>query len=286
MSAVRPHAAWWLIVAVALVGCSASPGVSAPPATPSAEPPLAANHIEATSRPMERGPERVVHGAALARPAQPAMTVRYDAALLADHCADRDVAAPVAIDIVLTVLDRSYALPAAYAPDDLVPASNAGLTGSSGTKLVRSVLVDDLAAMAADWRAAGLTVIVESAYRSYGSQAATFNSWVSQLGQAAALVRSARPGHSEHQLGTAIDVTSPGWAGRFGDWATESAEGAWMAEHAWRYGFVMSYPAGSQGQTCFSYEPWHYRWIGRDAAAAHRSSGLPLRQFLERYVGG
>jgi zinc D-Ala-D-Ala carboxypeptidase len=81
-------------------------------------------------------------------------------------------------------------------------------------------------------------------------------------------------------------VTSPGWVGRFGDWAIESPEGAWMAANAWRYGFVMSYPAGSQAQTCFSYEPWHYRWIGRDAAAAHRSSGLHLRQFLERYVGG
>jgi D-alanyl-D-alanine carboxypeptidase len=59
-----------------------------------------------------------------------------------------------------------------------------------------------------------------------------------------------------------------------------------MEENAWRYGFVMSYPAGSQADTCFSYEPWHYRWIGRDAAAAHRTSGLQLRRFLERYVGG
>ena len=272
-----------LTAAVLLAACSGA-AVSTPSLSPSAEPPVAGP--ASTPRPVEHGPERVVHRAPLARPAEPAIAVRFDAAMPADHCVDRDVAAPPASDVALTVLDRSYALAAGYAPSDLVPASGAGLTGSSGTKLVRSVIVEDLTAMGAAWREAGLSVIVESAYRSYAAQAATFDSWVSRLGYAGALVRSARPGHSEHQLGTAIDVTSPGWGGRFGDWAVESPEGAWMADNAWRYGFVMSYPAGSQAQTCFSYEPWHYRWIGRDAAAAHRSSGLQLRQFLERYVGG
>ncbi|HSJ00555.1 MAG TPA: M15 family metallopeptidase [Patescibacteria group bacterium] len=272
-----------LLTAVLLAACSGA-AVSTPSAIPTAAPPVAAP--VSTPRPADHGPEQVVQRAPLARPAEPAIAVRYDAALLADHCVDRDVAAPPATEVALTVLDRSYALPAAYAPSDLVPASKAGLTGSSGTKLVRSIVIEDLAAMGAAWREAGLSVIVESAYRSYGAQAATFESWVSRLGYAAALVRSARPGHSEHQLGTAIDVTSPGWGGRFGDWAVESAEGAWMAENAWRHGFVMSYPAGSEAQTCFSYEPWHYRWIGREAAAAHRSSGMPLRQFLERHVGG
>lgn len=271
------------VIGPLLVAACSAAGVATPPVTPTPAPPIAP---ASTPRPMDHGPERVVGTTPLARPPQPAITVRFDAALLADHCVDRDVPAPSATDVALTVLDRSYALPAAYVPADLVPASTAGLTGTSGSKLVRSIMVDDLAAMAAAWREAGVSVIVESAYRSYGDQAATFDSWVSRLGHAAALVRSARPGHSEHQLGTTIDVTSPGWGGRFGDWAVESAEGAWMAENAWRYGFVMSYPPGSQGETCFSYEPWHYRWIGRDAAAAHRTSGLTLRRFLERHVGG
>lgn len=282
MIATRRSLASLVTVALLLAACSAT-GVSTPSTTPTAATPLTP---ASTPRPVEHGPERVVHLAPLARPAEPAIAVRYGAALLADHCVDRDVAAPPATDVALTVLDRSYALAAGYAPADLVPASSAGLTGSSGTKLIRSVVVEDLAAMGAAWQEAGLSVIVESAYRSYAGQAATFDSWVSRLGHAAALSRSALPGHSEHQLGTAIDVTSPGWGGRFGDWAVESPEGAWMADNAWRYGFVMSYPAGSQAQTCFSYESWHYRWIGRDAAAAHRSSGLHLRQFLERYTDG
>lgn len=188
--------------------------------------------------------------------------------------------------MALTILDRTHALPASYAPSDLVAASRAGFGGASGGRLVSAAIIDDLAAMRAEWVGAGLTITIDSAYRSYATQVATFNSWVSRAGAADALVRSARPGHSEHQLGTTLDLTSPGWNGRFGNWATETAEGRWLVENAWRFGFVMSYPLGSQDITCFSYEPWHYRWIGRAAAAEHLSSGLYLRPFLERYLDG
>jgi D-alanyl-D-alanine carboxypeptidase len=148
------------------------------------------------------------------------------------------------------------------------------------------VVVDDLAALRVAAEAAGLELLIESAYRSYETQQATFALWSARLGPVGASQRTARPGHSEHQLGTALDVSSPGWTGRFGDWAVESAEGSWMAAHAWEFGFVMSYPANGDAQTCFAYEPWHYRWIGREAAADHRTSGLALRQYLERYIGG
>jgi D-alanyl-D-alanine carboxypeptidase len=273
-----------LVAILLLAACGGAGAVDSSLAAGEAStPPVAATPIP---RAVARGPELLAVLEPAGRPPQPAMAVRYEAALLADHCVDRDVAAPPATDIVMTVLDRSYALPPGYVPDDLVPASAAGLSGSSGTKLVRAVLLDDLAAMQAAWQAAGLSIVVESGYRSYGAQAATFDSWAARLGYAEALVRSARPGHSEHQLGTSIDLSSPGWGGRFGDWGRETAEGAWMAAHAWEYGFVMSYPFGSQAQTCFSYEPWHYRWIGREAAAAHRASGLYLRQFLERFIDG
>jgi zinc D-Ala-D-Ala carboxypeptidase len=230
------------------------------------------------------GPELVTAAHRPSRPAQPVVAARYQADLVSDHCLDRDLPTPEVADPAFTILDRSYALPADSAPEDLVVASAAGFTEGSATKRVRAVIVEDLAAMREAWEASGLTVTIESAYRSYDSQASTFNGWVSRIGQAGALLRTARPGHSEHQLGTAIDFTSAGWTGRFGDWATESTEGAWMAAHAWEYGFVMSYPAGSEAQTCFTYEPWHYRWIGRNAAAALRASGMQLRQFLVGYV--
>jgi D-alanyl-D-alanine carboxypeptidase len=263
-------------IVVLVAGCAAVP--SEPPRTGSSATPVA----RAAGRPPTgHGPERI-HMPVPARPEQPAIDARYVAGLAADHCVDRDVVTPSMADPVSAVLDRTYSLPAEYAPGDLVPAAEAGLTGASGTKLVRALVVEDLAAMRAAWEAAGLVVIVDSAYRSYASQASTFGDWVARLGEAEATVRSARPGHSEHQLGTTLDLSSPGWSGRFGDWAAESDEGAWLAEHAWEYGFVMSYPRDAREATCFSYEPWHYRWIGREAAAEHRASGLPLRIFLER----
>jgi D-alanyl-D-alanine carboxypeptidase len=268
------------VVAVLLLAACGSPtatpgaSIDAPDATPAIVQATAAGGL---------GIERIAPGLA-ERPGQPVLDATFRVSLVADHCVDRDLEAPTAADPTFTILDRSYGLDAGYAPDDLVAASAAGFAGGSGTKLVRAVIVDDLAALLAASRDAGLELGIESAYRSYASQAATLEIWTARLGPAAALLRTARPGHSEHQLGTAIDFTSPGWSGRVGDWAAESREGAWMAEHAWEYGFVMSYPTESQPETCFAYEPWHYRWIGREAAAEQHASGLGLRQFLERYA--
>ena len=272
-----------LLVALVAGGCAIGP----PQSTTATPTPQAATTGEArpTPRPIVGAPERI-QPPPMTRPAQPMLVARLRTPLVDDPCIDRDLAAPPAGDVVLTVLDRTYTLPPSYAPDDLVPAAEAGLGGASGAKLVRSALIDDLAGMRTAWQAAGLTIVIDSAYRSFADQAATFERWVALVGPEEALVRSARPGHSEHQLGTAIDVSSPGWSGRFGDWATESAEGGWMAEHAWEYGFVMSYPAGAEHVSCFGYEPWHYRWIGREAAAEHRESELVLREFLERHAGG
>ena len=182
-----------------------------------------------------------------------------------------------------TLLDTSFMLPSSYAPGDLVSTSAAGLNGGYS---VRSLVIPDLTAMTAAARAAGAPIAVVSAYRSYGTQVATFNSWVGRLGYSAALLRSARPGHSEHQLGTTLDFTSAGAGDPFsGDWATSRA-GGWMAANAWRHGFVMSYPRGkSPSVTCYTYEPWHYRYVGRDLARAITESGLTLREYQWYHQG-
>jgi zinc D-Ala-D-Ala carboxypeptidase len=264
------------VLLAVLAGCGSQPAPSAS---------LAASPTPTARAVAPVGVERLA-GHAAPRATQPEIAPRYQAALVADHCVDRDVLAPAATDITLTLVDRTYAIPRDYVPPDLVPAAEAGFDGSSGDRLVRAVLVEDLAAMRRASEAAHLTIVIESAYRSAASQAATFDSWVARLGLAAAALRTARPGHSEHQLGTAIDVTSPGWSGRIGDWAAETAEGAWMAAHAWEYGFVMSFPRDATPDTCFGYEPWHYRWVGREVAAQQHASGLALRTFLERYATG
>ena len=182
-----------------------------------------------------------------------------------------------------TLLDWRYRLPAGYTPPDLVPVSRAGLTGGG---YVRAIIVRDLKAMTAAARAAGGRLAVASAYRSYRSQVATFNSWVARFGYQTAILGSARPGHSEHQLGTTIDFKSYGagdpWAIRGYDWA-KSRAGAWMMANAWRYGFVLSYPYGKRSQVCYGYEPWHYRYFGRTVARSIHASKLAPRVWLWRH---
>jgi zinc D-Ala-D-Ala carboxypeptidase len=264
-------------------GFGASGSAEAIPTPSLSQAPTPAPSSETTIGPVALGPEQLV-AQAVARAPQPSLAPDYRSLLVSDYCVDRDLATPPVSDEIFTILDRSYALRADYVPPDLVPASRAGFAGDEGTKLVRAALIADLAAMRQAWQADGMRIQIQSSYRSYRNQEATFNHWVATYGRDGALTRSARAGHSEHQLGTAIDFTSPGWLGRVGDWGVQTAEGAWMADNAWRYGFVMSYPRGSMPQTCFSYEPWHYRWIGREAAAEWLQSGLYLRNFLERYL--
>jgi D-alanyl-D-alanine carboxypeptidase len=178
-----------------------------------------------------------------------------------------------------TMVDTDFALPRSYVPPDMVPVRRAGIGGSAK---VRALVIDDLRALAAAARAAGNPIAVQSGYRSYATQASTFNGWVAQLGYDMALKVSAQPGHSEHQLGLAIDFKSKGgkapW--NYADWG-KTAAGRWMSNDAWEYGFVLSYPKGvSQDVTCYRWEPWHYRYVGRDLAAAIHQADLTTREYM------
>lgn len=179
-----------------------------------------------------------------------------------------------------SLLDPTYRLTSTYAPTDLRSTSYAGLNGGFS---VRRHVIADLKAMAAAARTAGARFSVQSAYRSYLTQKSTFAYWVRVQGYAVAIKESARAGHSEHQLGTSLDFRSYGGSApwNYTDWATTRA-GKWLKANAWRYGFVMSYPKGKSAVTCYAYEPWHYRYVGRARAATIRASALTLREFLWR----
>ncbi len=182
-------------------------------------------------------------------------------------------------DWATLVLDTVSTLPQGWAPERLVGTRRVGLPG--GFEVSR-VMIDDLGALADAARDAGVPIAVQSAYRSYAYQVTTFQGWVARSSEREARQVSARPGHSEHQLGTAVDLRSAGDARppwELDDFA-ETPTGAWLAEHAWEHGFVMSYPDGAHDETCYSYEPWHYRYVGRDVAAAVHESGLTPRRYL------
>jgi D-alanyl-D-alanine carboxypeptidase len=179
-----------------------------------------------------------------------------------------------------TLLDTNLRLPADYQPWDLVSVRRADIAGSGK---VRSRMIRDLKALAAAARKAGKPLAVRSAWRSYDYQQALFDSYVRTYGRAQALKFSARPGHSEHQLGTTVDFTvGPGvpLSTKFGD----TPSGKWLRRNGPKYGFIMSYPKGKKAASCYGYEPWHWRYFGRKLARQiHESGQVPRRYLYENF---
>lgn len=180
-------------------------------------------------------------------------------------------------DWARTIVDTAYALPEAYEPPDLVSASGAGY---SAEFRVRSLMIDDLDALRNAIISADVPeVALLAAYRTIDDQEALFALREDELGFADAAKGTARAGHSEHHLGTTVDFRPIGATDvdqSFGDTPT----GAWLQEHSWEHGFIVSYPEGEEAVTCYKYEPWHYRYVGRELAADIQASGLTLREYL------
>ncbi|MCK6079712.1 D-alanyl-D-alanine carboxypeptidase family protein [Microbacterium sp. EYE_5] len=147
-------------------------------------------------------------------------------------------------------------------------------------------LLDQTAAaldeLSADVRDAAGTIGVSSGFRPYDFQVDTYNRYVGMRGREAADLRSARPGHSEHQTGLAVDVVAcdSGCGDHDGFGGTPQSD--WIAENAWRYGFVVRYEEGHTDTTGYSAEPWHLRFIGRELAAAYAEGGF---RTLEEFFG-
>jgi len=191
-------------------------------------------------------------------------------------------------DWATMVLDTVVALGPRDRPRRLVSVRKAGISSELGGRIIPAA-IDDLRALHDASVEADAEIAIRTAYRSYAQQASVFSAWVAQSDERHARTVSARPGHSEHQLGTALDVTGVGdpmapW--QYDDWGT-TRPGRWMARDAWRFGFVLSYPRDAADETCYAYEPWHYRYVGPEIAAAIQDSGLTPRRYLwETYQGG
>jgi D-alanyl-D-alanine carboxypeptidase len=176
------------------------------------------------------------------------------------------------------LIDTARALPAEFGPNDLRNIADAGFPLTDGLA-VRALVVPDLDALRQAAAANGTPLGILAGYRSHAQQAELYGRRVDELGDAEAGSRVARPGHSEHQLGTTIDVTSEGDTDVDQAWGATPA-GQWVATNAHKYGFLLSYPPDASDRTCYDYEPWHLRYVGRELAADVIDSGLSLREHL------
>jgi D-alanyl-D-alanine carboxypeptidase len=167
-------------------------------------------------------------------------------------------------------------------PEDFSPSDLSMPAGvpNEFTQPLREAAARAVETMYSDAVAQGVNFGIISAYRDYGTQVALYSRYVARDGQESADTYSARPGHSEHQTGLAVDFDDGGDC--YLDACFEStAAGQWLAANAANYGFVLRYPNGQDAITGFTYEPWHFRFIGVAAAQAMRDSGtLTLEQFF------
>ena len=157
----------------------------------------------------------------------------------------------------ILIANKTYSLPEDFNPGGLHPDAKAAF--------------DEMRTAAA---AEGITLKIISGYRSYSQQTKTYGNYVARDGKEEADRYSARPGHSEHQTGLAMDINSLQQS--FAD----TAAGKWLAEHCAEYGFIIRYTADKEPETGFMYEPWHIRYLGVEMAKAVTESGLCLEEYL------
>lgn len=177
-----------------------------------------------------------------------------------------------------------------YLPQNLSP-----LPGDL-TLYGKEISLDSNAALAAEamvreLRARGYgDIAVTSGYRSYAYQQNLFNTylgqekkahpdWTQAQCEAEVLTYSARPGTSEHQTGLCLDLISTENVVLDESFAQNPAY-AWLTENAHHFGFILRYPKDKEGVTGYSYEPWHYRFVGVEAATAIREQGITLEEYL------
>lgn len=154
------------------------------------------------------------------------------------------------------VANKSYSLPSDFNP---------------GIDANCSAQFDKLVQAAAN---EGRWLVMNNAFRSYDYQAMLYDNYVNGYGQAEADRFSARPGHSEHQSGLAIDVNSPDAS------FDGTPEAQWLEEHCYEYGFILRYPKGKESITGYKYESWHIRYVGTDMSYKLHDSGLTLEEYF------
>lgn len=161
---------------------------------------------------------------------------------------------------LLILVNKENFLPKNYKPDDLVTLTNEDFLTDKKSYQLRKILINDLKDMFNQAKKDGIDLKIISAYRSYETQVELYNYWKNLIGEEKANKVSAKPGFSQHQLGTTIDFNLLKIS------FEETKEGKWLFKNSYKYGFILSYPKGKENITGYSYEPWHYRYVGKDAA--------------------
>lgn len=185
-------------------------------------------------------------------------------------------------DYLGILVNKTHPLPEDYEPADLVPVNIPfAHVGNDSRNYMRRPAAEALETMFRDAEAAGLHPIGVSGYRSYERQKNIYTSNVAVKGEMYTSLYSAKPGQSEHQTGLAMDISSPSVQSALTTDVENTPEGRWLRENAAAYGFILRYPAGKEHITGYAYEPWHFRYVGKNLAAYLKKEGLALEEYYQ-----
>lgn len=166
------------------------------------------------------------------------------------------------------IVNKTYSLPSSY--------------GTSLTSTTKNAFNKMQAAAKLD----GINIYIASGFRSYQTQNRLYNNYVARDGKAKADTYSARPGHSEHQSGLAFDICSHDLDGQnacINSNFDNTDQAKWLAQNAYKYGFILRYPKGKTNETGYKYESWHFRYVGTDLSTKLYNNGDWLT--MEDYFG-
>jgi D-alanyl-D-alanine carboxypeptidase len=180
---------------------------------------------------------------------------------------------------IWTIVNKTHPIPVSYVPAGLkIPDVLTRTDKSTLERSVRSDIGKPMKAMFTDAASAGYQLMIGSGYRSAAQQQIYFDSSVNAFGLDATEKSIATPGQSEHQTGLAADITTVSMNCYIADCFGTTADGQWLVNNSYKFGFILRYPEGKESITGYQYEPWHFRYVGIDLATALHQSGLTLDQ--------
>lgn len=189
----------------------------------------------------------------------------------------------------LHLVNRKHPLDADFEPDNLAELPDASWVEPHVNHRVDARIVEDLAAMLTAAEAEGAHPVICSSFRTYDYQENLFENRIERTeredhlegaeAEEAAAFWVAPPGASEHQTGLAIDIVDADYL-ELDEGQEETATQQWLMAHCTEYGFILRYPTDKSAVTGIGYEPWHYRYVGKEAAPAVAESGLCLEEWL------
>ena len=189
----------------------------------------------------------------------------------------------------LRLVNRDHPLAADFAPSNLAELPDASWVEPHVNHRVDARIVEDLTAMLTAAEAAGTHPIICSSFRTYDYQENLFENRIERAereehlegteAEEAAAFWVAPPGASEHQTGLAVDIVDADYL-ELDEGQESTATQQWLMAHCTEYGFILRYPTDKSAITGIGYEPWHYRYVGNEAASAVAQSGLCLEEWL------